>query len=436
MLLAVAFAKAGLSNAIIRFYNNYKKTARRTVIFSSTVLLWGLFLSIVTLSLYLSILPWLLDVLTINQGFKVCFWVMAAYLFVRPLNIIVLNFLRVTGKTIFLNVLNFLGKIFFIIVSLALLLLFHKLYWYFIGSSLSEIIISLVLFWWFFKNYQVDSKYFSKKLAIKMVKFGFPLLLTEVSFLLLSYADRYMILAYKGERVLGLYSVGYNLAMYIADIITFSITYAIVPLFVEVYEESGKRETEALLAKIMHYLMIAVIPIVAGYFAVTGELITVLASLKYQEAAAFSPIILVGTFFLGFNNVFNAGLYLKRKSTTILFIMLVAVMVNIGLNMFLIPRFSAYGAAMATLISCMVSSLLTITMSFKHILVRFHFQKLVLHVALAAIMFALVEMINVGPAWGSLLLKISVGIVIVVSGNFFLEKELFVMLLQKLRSFR
>ena len=269
-----------------------------------------------------------------------------------------------------------------------------------------------------------------------MLRFGFPLFLTEVAFLLLSYADRYMILAYNGENMLGLYSVGYNLAMYIADIIIFSITYTIVPLFVEVYEQSGKLGTEILLEKVMHYLMIAVIPITVGYCAVSEELITVLASLKYTEAASFSPLVLIGTFFLGFNNILNAGLYIKKESAKILLIIFVAVIINIGLNILLLPRYAAMGAAIATLISCVISTLLTIFMSFKHIAVRFHLRTLFWHFILSAIMFGTVKIITIDCAWGNLVVKIFIGVVIVVLGNFILERELVLMVLRRLRSTR
>jgi O-antigen/teichoic acid export membrane protein len=241
-----------------------------------------------------------------------------------------------------------------------------------------------------------------------------------------------MILSYNGEKMLGLYTVGYNLPMYIADIITFSITYTIVPLFVEVYEQSGKMETEVLLEKIMHYLIIAVIPIAVGYCAVSEELITVFASIKYKEAAIFSPVILIATFFLGFNNVFNAGLYVKRESAKILMIMAVAVIVNIGLNILLLPRYAATGAAIATLVACVFSTLLTIFFSFRHIVVRLHFKTLLGHFVLSGIMFVAVKIITIDCLWQDLLVEIFIGIAIIILGNFIIERELFLMFLRRL----
>jgi O-antigen/teichoic acid export membrane protein len=69
------------------------------------------------------------------------------------------------------------------------------------------------------------------------------LLFNESAFLALSYADRYLIVAYLGEEALGLYSVGYNVAMYIGNIIMFSMSYAIVPIYVGIYGEEGRKKT-------------------------------------------------------------------------------------------------------------------------------------------------------------------------------------------------
>lgn len=301
MLVAVAIAKAGLADGVIRFYKEYNKNPEKATVFSSTVLIRGFILSGLTVLIYILIFPIISKYLKINDKYIICFMIMAIYLFMRPLNIIVMYFLRVNDKTIFLNAIQLVDKMISVGLSLFLLVfVVHELYGYFIGLVFSEFIIGIVLFQWFLKRYRIDPTKISKDLNLKILKFGIPLLFSELSFLLMSYADRYIIVALYGETVLGLYSVGYNLAMYIGNIIMFSLSYAIVPIYVEIYEKDGKEKTEDFLKKSMHYLIIAVIPMCLGYFAISKDLFITLASEKYSTAANFSPIILIGSFFLGF----------------------------------------------------------------------------------------------------------------------------------------
>jgi len=246
----------------------------------------------------------------------------------------------------------------------------------------------------------------------------------ELTYLLLSYLDRYMILGYLGKDALGLYSVGYNLPMYISDVIIFAMSYAVVPIYVNIYTREGKEKTEAFLSSIFHYILVFVFSICFGYFAVSRELFVVLASEKYGVAASFSTIILVGTIVLGLNNVLNAGLYLKKKTSVMLIIMLVSVATNIVLNILLLPKFELIGAAYATLLACLLAMFLTIAASFKYIFVRLR-KRILLHICVSLIMLYCVTCIDIEVLWARLAVKICVGLIIAAIGWGLVEKNFY-----------
>jgi len=431
MLLAVALAKAGLSDGIIRLYKEYDATSEQRSLFSSTVIVRGVILAFFTTVMYIIIFPFIHPYLKISDAYVACFMVMAVYLFIRPLNIIVLNILRIRGRTTFINALGVLGKITSIGLSLFLLIyIVHDLYGYFIGIVAAELLVSIILFNWFFKNYKIGFKNVSGDLTVRLLKFGAPLLLTELSFLLLTYIDRYMILAYRGENTLGLYSVGYNLAMYISDIITFSLSYAIVPIYVQIYSKEGRAKTEEFLRKSLHYLLIVLIPLCIGYYSVSDDLFTALASQKYTSAATFSPLILVASLLLGMNGILNAGLYLKKKSRTILGIMISGLIIKVIMNIILLPQYGATGAAIATLIGCAATSGLTMYLSFKHIAITVEAKALLFYVLLSIAMMIAIMQIRTSMIWVKLIAKIIVGMMIIISGMLFKEK----VILEKIKS--
>lgn len=428
MLLFVAVSKAGLSDGIIRFYKEHSKSPGNLTIFSSTVLIRGLILSILTVILYL-ILFQIFNfpkILKIDDKYVICFVIMSAYLFICPLNIIVYNFLRVNDKTKLMISLNLVSRMLSVALSLLFLLyIFREFYGYFIGLVLAEYLVSPFLFYWFFKKYSINFKKVSGDLTIKMVKFGIPLLLTELSFLLLSYVDRYLITVWHGEVTLGLYAVGYNLAMYIANIILFSLSYSIVPIYVDIYGREGKEKTESFLQNSMHYLLIAIIPICFGYIAVSKDLFITFASEKYIDAAIFSPIVLIGNLFLAINNILSAGLYLKKKTIIIFFISAIAVGVNIILNIILLPKYASIGAAIATLIACLTSSILTIILSFRYIRIKIELRTIIYYLILSGIMFIIVKQLEFHIAWLNLLVKVIVGFLLITVGILYRERNIF-----------
>ena len=410
VLIAVAIGKGGLSDSVIRFYPEYASSADRLTLFNSTVLVRGVALSAVVATLFLLAAPALPRLVGLDPEYVGCFEVMALYLFVRPLNIIVLNYLRAVEKIALLNAVNVVAKIAGIGMGFAfLLLVIGKLYGYFLGIALAELGAGIYLYRWLLTSHKFSISRVSGSLSVDLIKFGLPLLLSELSYLLLSYADRYMVLAYLGPNTLGIYAVGYSLPGYINDIVMFSLSYAVVPIYNELYLREGKTATERFLSHSLNYYLMAMIPVCAGYAAVVGDLIYVLASSKYEPAAVFSPAILVARVLLGMNSMLYAGLYVNKRSGQILAGMLSAVVVDVGANLILLPRYGASGAAMATLIACGTSSVLMTALSYRYVRPRMAIRSIVYYLAVSAVMYGLVSQLETGSHWLNLVVRIPAG---------------------------
>nr|WP_240910107.1 oligosaccharide flippase family protein [Desulfopila sp. IMCC35008] len=424
LAITVVLAKFGLSDGIIRFHEEYMKNNHEKLIFSSTIFIAGLFFTICTTLFYFVSLPWLYRIIHIKKQYHLCFLVMSVYLSIRPLTIICLNLLRVRGKTIMYNIVNLTNRVLSIVIGLSLFtLVFKELYGYLAGTVISEFIIFTVLVFWFFNNYRVSLGQVSLELIRKLILFGLPLLFTELAYMLLTYTDRYMILYYHGEQELGIYSVGYNLAMYVANMLTFSVSYAIVPLYVKIYTEQGRRETEKFLEDSFYYLMVLIIPVCFGYAAVNKDLFIILATNKYVEAATFSPIIVVATVVFGMNTMLNAGLYLHKKSLKILLIITIGMVLNVLCNIVLLPKFNVMGAAISTLISCVATSILTVIWSFRYLVIRLKVG-VIYHLFFSTIMYFTVSYINLENIYISLMVKILYGCVLISSTILYRENEI------------
>jgi O-antigen/teichoic acid export membrane protein len=350
---------------------------------------------------------------------------MASYLFINPLNIIVSRFLRVNDRTILINVLDIVGRSLGVGLSLIFLIwLFRGFYGYFIGMVTAEIIMAVILFSWFFKNYRVTPSLISGELHLKMIKFGFPLFLSELAFLLENYSDRFLVVAFLGEEALGTYTVGESIAMYIANIVIFSLSYAMVPISVQIYGEEGKEKTEIFMQKCLKYLLMAILPMWFGYVAVSKELIIVLASEKYAVAATFSPLILLASFVGALNVVFGASFYLKKKTMLMFLIEFSSIPINIGMNLILIKRLEFIGASISGLVSIIVSTTLMIVVSRRYFKIGIEVGSLLYYIGVSCIMFLVVTQINTGVIWMNLILKVMAGMVLVALAVLFKENEI------------
>lgn len=425
MFMMLCFAKAGLSDGIIRFYKQYSVSPEKLGEFASTVIVRGLILSIAVTLLFIIAFPSIGKIIKLSEEYYLYFMIMASYLLIRPLNIIVMNVLRVAEKTIFYNLVNVISKVLSVGLSLSLLIyIIGDFYGYFIGLVVSELIIFFILFRWFISRHKVTIRAVSGELALKLMKFGAPLLITELSYLLLTYVDRYMIMAYMGEGAVGIYSVGSNLASYVTEIMMFSLSYSIIPIYIGIYEKEGKEKTEAFLSKCMHYVLIAVLAVFAGYAATVEDLLTILTSEKYVAAAEFSHLILLGSLFLGMNSLLRAGLYLRKDTMSIVAIMFGSLVLNILLNIFMIPRYGITGAALSQLTSCVFAAVLTIFLSFRHISIKVELKTFLYYLVLSILMYVVVSRISTPFVALTMLAKIVTGAVIIATGVLFREKDL------------
>jgi O-antigen/teichoic acid export membrane protein len=425
MYFAIAFAKAGLSDGIIRFYDEYSKAPEKKEIFSSTVMSRGVVLSALTSLAFILLFPLLQKSLNISGSYTACFMIMVLYLFFNPLNIIVTRMLRVNDKTVFINMMNIVGRTISVGLSLVFLLyVSHSFYGYFIGLVTAELIMAVILFSWFFKHYRVTPSLISRELSVKMIKFGAPLLLAELAFLLISYSDRYLIVGYLGEEALGLYSVGYNIAMYIGNIIMFSLQYSMVPISVQIYGEEGKEGAEAFLNKCLRYVLMAIIPMWFGYLAVSKELFIVLASAKYAAAAVFSPLILLAYFLGAVSATFDARLYLKKKTIVTFLIEVSGIILNIGLNLILLKKLGIMGASIAALLSSITQTFLFMIISNRYFGIKVEVGSILYYIGVSCIMFLIVTQINTGVIWINLILKLITGTVLIALAILLKESEI------------
>jgi O-antigen/teichoic acid export membrane protein len=152
--------------------------------------------------------------------------------------------------------------------------------------------------------------------------------------------------------------------------------------------------------------------VVAGLWATGGEVLTLLAGEKYADAAPVIPFVIAAFCIDGGSPFFCAGMYLRKKNRLLVPFVVAAAILNVILNVILIPVLGIVGSALATLISYTVMCAAAWTVGARYLPLRFPFFDLFKFATLAAVMYAAVVNVHATNGVVDLAAKVLVGMVV------------------------
>jgi len=218
----------------------------------------------------------------------------------------------------------------------------------------------------------------------RMVVFGVPFVPGGVLLFILNSSDRFFLIAMVGQEQAGLYALGYRIALVPIMLLLGSFQAAWGPFMMEKGETP---EGPRLFAKVLSYLIAAycALSLVLALFA--KEVIQVMAAPSFVASYVIIPVVLLAYAFWVVSIVFDAGIYITRKTAYKPLLLAAGAVTNIGLNLLLIPRFGMMGAAYATAVGFLVFVILTYVVSMRLYPVPYEFGKILICVGGAALLF-------------------------------------------------
>lgn len=187
------------------------------------------------------------------------------------------------------------------------------------------------------------------KKFIAMMQYGLPLMLASVSSLLLNTFDRYSLNYLTDLDTVGTYTLAFRIANSIKVVVIASIQLSLVPI---VFKKLGDPDIKRFIAKTMNYSALVVTLAILFFSIFSTEIVKVFASnTAYYEASVIIPILSFSMVFVMMKENVLIGLQITKSAKTMGLLIAFTALFNLGLNIFLIPRFRLYGAASATLIS-------------------------------------------------------------------------------------
>lgn len=225
---------------------------------------------------------------------------------------------------------------------------------------------------------------FEKFILLKMLKFGFPLILSSSFSVVLGIADRYSLNFISGLESVGVYSLGYKLANTLKIFIVMSVQLALTPVVFQMADQPGIKR---FMSKIMTYFTFGLMFFTIGISLFGQEIVKVLSIGKpdYWDAYLVVPFIAFGTVFGMLKDTAAYGLQIVKRTGVIASVIVFVSLLNVALNMLLIPFMDALGAGLSTLLSQMIYFGATIYYAQRYYPVAYEFRKIFLSIGLGAL---------------------------------------------------
>ena len=187
-----------------------------------------------------------------------------------------------------------------------------------------------------------------------LLSFGLPLILNIVSYWVLQFSDRYLLSLFTSLAETARYAVVYTLGSAMSVVIVTPFMLAWPTTMFAIARRKDAVQVFALMFRwfSMFLLFAAYSLSLVGIF-----LLDWLFPATYHSASFIIPIVAVSIVFYGFFFVFNIGTNMKRKTWLAAVFTAIAALVNLAVNLVLIPLYGATGAAASTLIAYIVLAL-------------------------------------------------------------------------------
>ena len=354
LLIVTIACKAGFQNGALRFYDatqfeNNKQAARS---YYSTMLFGMLFTSSLVVLVVIVVCEQIPGLLPHGTVQTLLYFVCGIAL-LRAAGSILWAFLRIEERTKAFNLTSVATKAGTVIAICTLLLFMERsAKAYFAGTAAVELLLVLGLIGGLLWRGMLSIHDFDRKLFRAGLLFGVPLVLYEFAFAVLGSADRFMVRHYLGADALGFYSVAHGLARNVNELLVAPLGLAILPIYMRLWKSDGPEKTADFLNVALNLFIAAAVGVLAIVTASAKPLVIILASDRYAGTERLVPIILAALLVYASHVFVAAGLLIQKKTLQMAGVLAIAAVLNVILNVLLLPRIGLLGGALATLLSC------------------------------------------------------------------------------------
>ncbi len=290
-------------------------------------------------------------------------------------------------------------KLFNIVATVVLNLVFLLYFqWGIEGIFLSNLFASagtlLLLTPTIVKNLTFD---WNTRLYKALLHFSLPTVPAYIATILIQVINRPILLSLTDEATVGIYQAGYRLGIFMMLVVAM-FDFAWRPFFLSNANEPNAKQ---IFARVLTYFFL----LTMGVFLVVTFFIDDIVTLpiyhgksiihpQYWEGLKIVPVILLSYAFLGISNTIVAGIYIEKQTRKLPLITFIGAGVNIGANYLLIPQLGLMGAALATLLSYAIMTVVLYFIVQKIYPIRYEWERIAKITAASLVVFLLYHFVK------------------------------------------
>lgn len=248
-------------------------------------------------------------------------------------------------------------------ILLPTVLLFHYGYGI-LAAAIPYTFVSVILFLIFQPFVQRELSFFKYKIVNlkettkELVLFGLPLMAADIGGRVMGYTDTLMLTYFSSLSEVGIFNVILPSALFFIQISS-SISAIIFPISTELHFRKDVTKLARGISLLHRYCFALVIPLIFALFAFADQFLLLFFGQKYVSGALAFRILLIGCMFFVLASVNNVIISSMGRPKEVTKIILFSALLNVLLNVILIPRFGISGAAGATAIAYALSLILS-----------------------------------------------------------------------------
>ena len=335
--LLMPLACAGISHGIFRFALDDAEDKK--AVFSSGLAV------VLAVSVVFGLLSPLIGLFHVLDGYV---WLIVFYVIMANLHAAVAQYIRAKGNTILFSLGGIIGTALTIGFNILFLMgLQMGVIGYVLSVVLGDLIVTVLLFCVARLWRDVVPRSVSRGKIRDMLKYSVPMIPTTIFWWITSVSDRYLVIAMKGDEVNGLYAAAYKVP---------TLLTLVCSVFIDAWQfsavaESDEKERAEFFAKVFAGFQ-GIIFMATSALVLFSKIATrILLAENYYDSWQYIPVLSLAMAFSALVT-FMASVYMVgKKSMNSFYTAAAGAVTNIVLNILLIPRFSAMGAAIATFVS-------------------------------------------------------------------------------------
>lgn len=334
--LLIPLACVGITNGIFRFAA--ERGSDKAEVFSSSVALLG-----IGVGAFLLISP-LLGLIGYLSGYA---WLVAAYVIFADVQAVCAQYIRAIDRPKLFAVQGILNTLLTVAFNIVFLVAFDMgVTGYVLSVVVGNLLTTLFMIWQarLWQVFRVSR--IRRSVMGELLRFSLPLIPTTICWLITDLSDRYMVTAFCGSAANGVYSAAYKIPTVVNLV---SGIFMQAWQFSAVAESSDEESCRSFYSGVFDGFLSLIFIGSTGLVLLSPLLTRILLNSAYHGAWEYMPTLLCAVALEAVVS-FLATVYMVRKKSMHSFLTAVlGTLCNVLLNLLLIPRMGALGAAIATL---------------------------------------------------------------------------------------